>query len=230
MKIRFALLTTMNTVKPIEQIAQEISQLDISTQKAIVNLIEELKQSNSHSQNNLYLVALSKAHSSTESLPKCGNNPEGLKLLIDDLLSSEFLAQLETKDPLLEAKLKGVQHKRELLNYQEKKALTSSEVAAVLGISRQAVDNRRKNDSLLGLSLGNRGYRYPAWQFSNGSVLTGWSEVLSNMEHLDDWSKLIFMLTGDIRLDNKTPLECLKNAQTDDVILAARAYGLQYPS
>ncbi len=150
--------------------------------------------------------------------------------MIDDLLSSEFLAQLEKNDPLLEAKLKGVQHKRELLNYQGKKALNSSEVAALLGITRQAIDNRRKNQSLLGLSLGNRGYRYPAWQFSNGSLLTGWSEVLSNMEHLDDWSKLIFMLTGDIRLDNKIPLECLRNAQIDEVVSAARAYGWQYPA
>ena len=220
----------MSTVKSTEQITNDISQLDISTQKAIVNLIEELKENSDRRKNNLYLVALSKAHSSTEPLPKWGNDPEGLKSLIDDLLSSEFLAQLEQDDPLLEAKLKGVQHKQELLNYQGKKALTSSEVAAILGISRQAVDNRRKNNNLLGLSLGNRGYRYPAWQFSNGSVLTGWSEVLSNMEHLDDWSKLIFMLTGDIRLDNKTPLECLKNAQISEVILAARAYGLQYPA
>lgn len=221
----------MNIVKSIEQITQDISQLDISTQKAIVNLIEELKEnSSSHSQNHLYLVALPKAHPSTEPLPKLGNDSEGLKSLIDNLLSSEFLAQLEKNDPLLEAKLKGVQHKQELLNYQGKKALTSSEVAAVLGISRQAVDNRRKNNSLLGLLLGSRGYRYPAWQFSNGSVLTGWSQVLSNMEHLDDWSKLIFMLTGDIRLDNKIPLECLRNAQTDEVISAARVYGLQYPA
>lgn len=221
----------MSIVKSIEQITQDISQLDISTQKAIVNLIKELKENtSSHSQNHLYLVALPKAHPSTEPLPKWGNDPEGLKSLIDNLLSSEFLAQLEKSDPLLEAKLKGVQHKQELLNYQGKKALTSSEVAAVLGISRQAVDNRRKNNSLLGLSLGSRGYRYPAWQFTNGSVLTGWSEVLSNMEHLDDWSKLIFMLTGDIRLDNLTPLECLRNAQTNEVISAARAYGLQYPA
>ena len=220
----------MNTVRSVEQITQDISQLDISTRTAIANLIEELKENNNHGQNHLYLVALPKAHPSTEPLPKWGNDPEGLKSLIDNLLSSEFLAQLEKSDPLLEAKLKGVQHKQELLNYQGKKALTSSEVAALLGISRQAVDNRRKNNSLLGLSLGSRGYRYPAWQFTNGNILTGWSEVLSNMKHLDDWSKLIFMLTGDIRLDNLTPLECLRNAQTNEVISAARAYGLQYPA
>lgn len=220
----------MNTVRSVEQITQDISQLDISTRTAIANLIEELKENNNHGQNHLYLVALPKAHPSTEPLPKWGNDPEGLRSLIENLLSSEFLAQLEKEDPLLEAKLKGVQHKQELLNYQGKKALTSSEVAAVLGISRQAVDNRRKNNSLLGLSLGSRGYRYPAWQFTNGSVLTGWTEVLSNMEHLDDWSKLIFMLTGDIRLGDKTPLECLKNAQTDEVISAAKAYGSQYPA
>lgn len=221
----------MNTVKPLEQITQDISQLDISTQQAIVDLIEELKENNnSQNKNHLYLIALPKAHSSTEPLTKWGNDTEGLKSLISNLLSSEFLAQLEKNDPLLEAKLKGVQHKQELLNYQGKKALTSSEVATLLGISRQAVDNRRKNNSLLGLSLGNRGYRYPAWQFTNGNILTGWTEVLSNMKHLDDWSKLIFMLAGDIRLENKTPLECLKVAQINEVISAARAYGLQYPA
>jgi hypothetical protein len=221
----------MNIVKSAEQITQDISELDILTQQALMSLVGELK-ANSKSQNktNLYLIALSKAHSSKESLLKWGNDPKELKLLIEDILSSEFLAQLEIDDPLLEAKLKGVQHKQELLNYQGKQALTSSEVAAVLGISRQAVDNRRKNKTLLGLSLGNRGYRYPAWQFSNGSILTGWSEVLKNTEHLDDWSKLIFMLTGDIRLNNQTPLECLKDSQTDEVISAARAYGLQYPA
>jgi hypothetical protein len=221
----------MNIVKSAEQITQDISELDILTQQALMSLVGELK-ANSKSQNktNLYLIALSKAHSSKESLLKWGNDPKELKLLIEDILSSEFLAQLEIDDPLMEAKLKGVQHKQELLNYQGKQALTSSEVAAVLGISRQAVDNRRKNKTLLGLSLGNRGYRYPAWQFSNGSILTGWSEVLKNTEHLDDWSKLIFMLTGDIRLNNQTPLECLKGSQTDEVISAARAYGLQYPA
>jgi hypothetical protein len=221
----------MNTVKLVKQMSQDISELDIPTQRALMSLIEELK-SNSNSQNNahLYLIALSKAHSSTDSLVKLGNNIEGLKLLIEDLTSPEFLAHLETDDPLLKAKLKGVEHKQELLNYQGKKALTSSEVAAVLGITRQAVDNRRKTKILLGLSLGRRGYRYPAWQFNNGSILTGWLEVLKNMEHLDDWSKLIFMLTGDIRLDNKTPLECLHQGETDRVILAVRAYGLQYPA
>jgi hypothetical protein len=221
----------MNTVKSIEQLTQDISKLDISTQQALANLIEELKENkNNHGQNYLYLVALPKAHPSTEPAPRWGNDPEGLKSLIDNILSSEFLAQLEPNDPLLEAKLKGVRHKLELLNDRGKKALTSSEVAALLGISRQAVDNRRKNKSLLGLSLGSRGYRYPAWQFIDNRILPGWERVLSNMEHLDDWSKLIFMLTGDIRLDNKTPLECLKNTQIDEVISAARAYGLQYPA
>jgi hypothetical protein len=152
--------------------------------------------------------------------------PRILAIALSDRHGNVIEVQPHDITPLVE----GIQHKEELLNYQGKQALTSSEVAAVLGISRQAVDNRRKNKTLLGLSLGNRGYRYPTWQFSNGSVLTGWSEVLKNMEHLDDWSKLIFMLTGDIRLNNQTPLECLKGSQTDEVISAASAYGLQYPA
>lgn len=220
----------MKMVKSVEQISEDISRLDIPTQIAIANLIGELKEKEGKVVNNLYLVALPKVHPPTEPLPKLTDDPEGLKTLIDNLLSSEFLAQLEKTDPLLEAKLKGVCHKQELLNYRGEKALSSSEVATLLGISRQAVDNRRKKNNLLGLSLGSRGYRYPSWQFVNGDLLSGWVEVLSNLEHLDEWSKLIFMLTGDVRLENLTPLECLQKGRTEEVISAARAYGLQYPA
>lgn len=214
------------------RLAEEISQLNPRSQLIIANLVKELKHSSeSDNDDNFYLVSLPKSVATgSQAVAQIINTPEGLSSLIDNLLSLEFLEKLEQKDPLLEAKLKGIKAKQELLNYQGRRALTSEEVAIYLNMTRQAVDKRRKQNKLLGILLGKRGYRYPAWQFDDGRVLAGWEQVLANMEHLDDWSKLIFMVTGDIRLDGKTPLECLQKAQVEQVILAAKSYGLQYPS
>jgi hypothetical protein len=35
----------------------------------------------------------------------------------------------------------------------------------------------------------------------------------------------MFFKTGDLRLDGKTPLECLQVGEIDNVILAAQCYG-----
>lgn len=153
-------------------------------------------------------------------------NAAELKQLIDVILNSEFIAELEIEDPLLEAKLRGVEDKERLLNYQER-ALTSSEAAKLLSMTRQSIDNRRRENRLLGLSMGKRGYRYPAWQFVKGDILPGWEKVLAKMEHLDDWSKLIFMLSGDPKLDGQVPLDCLQNGEIEKVISAVEAYGNQ---
>ena len=94
-------------------------------------------------------------------------------------------------------------------------------------MTRQAVDKRRNHNKLLGLSLGKRGYRYPAWQFDNEDVLPGWESVLAALTEISSWGKLQFMLSGDIRLENKTPLECLQAGEIAKVVTAAKAYGQQ---
>lgn len=50
--------------------------------------------------------------------------------------------------------------------------LSGSEVARMLGVSRQAVNQRSGRGSLLAIADG-RGVRYPAWQFQGGSPVHG---------------------------------------------------------
>lgn len=133
---------------------------------------------------------------------------------------------VEEADPLLKAKLKGLEVKQQLLS-QYGEPLNSQEVADLLGMTRQAVDKRRNNNKLLGLSLGKRGYRYPAWQFSSGGILPGWELVLAALIEISPWGKLQFMLSGDVRLEGKTPLECLQIGETEKVVAVAKAYGQQ---
>ena len=132
----------------------------------------------------------------------------------------------EEADPLLKAKLKGLEVKQQLLA-QDGEPLNSQEVADLLGMTRQAVDKRRNSNKLLGLSLGKRGYRYPAWQVERGGILPGWELVLAALAEISSWGKLQFMLSGDIRLEGKTPLECLQIGEIEKVVAAAKAYGQQ---
>lgn len=144
---------------------------------------------------------------------------------INKLLDVNTLALLESDyNPLLQAKLRGVMAKDALLNYQGQ-ALKSNEVALLLDMTRQNVDKYRLGGKLLGVSLNKRGYRYPLWQFTEGQILPGLTFVLVAMKDISDWGKLLFMVTGDVRLENKTPLELLQAGKIETVIEAAKVYG-----
>ncbi len=144
---------------------------------------------------------------------------------INKLLDANTLALLESdSNPLLQAKLRGVMAKDALLNYQGQ-ALKSNEVALLLDMTRQNVDKYRLGGKLLGVSLNKRGYRYPLWQFTEGQILPGLTSVLAAMKDISDWGKLLFMVTGDVRLENKTPLELLQTGEIARVIEAAKVYG-----
>jgi hypothetical protein len=149
--------------------------------------------------------------------------------LITVLTKPEILIKLSASDPLTGARLRGLQVKQNLLT-DDGQPLNSAAVAEILGISRQAVDKRRKSGKLLAVSLGKRGYFYPVFQFGNGELLTGLEEILEVLAKFDPWTQLMFLKTGDLRLGNRTPLECLIDGEVFAVIEAANCYGEPYPA
>ena len=129
--------------------------------------------------------------------------------------------------PLAAAKLRGLRYREKMLS-AEGGTLSSQEVAGILGITRQAVDKRRKAGRLIGLSTGRRGYAYPAWQFDPESgTLPGLEEVLDDLSDHDPWIQLSFMLNPNAYLDDETPLEMLRIAKLEAVRRAAQAFGEQ---
>lgn len=152
----------------------------------------------------------------------------GFDFLLASLSKPETLAHIvSTTDPLLPARLRGLAVKKELLTTGGT-PWTSSQVAEYLGISRQAVDKRRREGKLLGLSLGKRGYRYPVWQFTDGGTLAGLEQILTQLSEYDSWTQLMFLLTGDVRLEGKTSLQCLQQGEIEAALDAALSYGRQY--
>lgn len=122
------------------------------------------------------------------------------------------------------ARAAGIEARDELLNAQGG-SWPVERVAKYLGLTRQAVDKRRKANKLIGLAVGRHGYLYPSWQFSRNGTVPGLEDVLGVLHRHDPWSQVIFMLSPNDRLDGMTPLEVLRKGQTDEVKIAAALFG-----
>jgi hypothetical protein len=144
--------------------------------------------------------------------------------LLDAVNSPDVATAWQVSDPLAEARQRGVVMKRQLLE-SEGGALTVAEVAKRLGISKQAVDKRRRVGKLLSLET-SRGFLYPAWQFSDDRVLPGIERVLGSLR-ATPWTQASWFLTGDSRLDDLRPIDVLRRGESARVERAAAAYGEQ---
>jgi hypothetical protein len=194
--------------------------------KAVLSQLKQNTQTGKQWHNALSLLLTLSVPSAVE--PEAKNLESGFDFLLSSLSKPETLAHIvSATDPLLPARLRGLAVKKELLTTGGT-PWTSSQVAEYLGISRQAVDKRRREGKLLGLSLGKRGYRYPVWQFTDGETLAGLEQVLTQLSEYDSWTQLMFLLTGDVRLEGKTPLQCLQQGNLEAVVSSASSYGQQY--
>ncbi|MBC8122778.1 MAG: hypothetical protein H7Y22_13175 [Gemmatimonadaceae bacterium] len=190
-----------------------------------------LLESNRHPERNDVLASVVQlvgvlAGRNDESSPPLLDVHRAFDALLEILSRPEVLQEAVRADPLAAARLRGVALKRDLL-MAEGGTLTSGQVAAHLHLTRQAVDKRRRKGQLLAFSLGRRGYAYPAWQFHEGRVLAGLGQVLAALAEYSPWTQAMFLTTGDIRLEDETPLEYLRDGHIDAVVAAAAAYGEQ---
>lgn len=152
--------------------------------------------------------------------------PTDLLVALEALSSAPGTAQLVNDDPFLAAKVRGLKRKKQMLDVAGG-ALTSEQVAEVLGISRQAVDKRRASNQLLALTQGRRGYSYPKFQFEEGKTIKGLEQVLPQLKELDPWMQMVFFTSPHERLEGKTPIDCLHKGMVSEVVQAASGHGEQ---
>ena len=165
-------------------------------------------------------------HSSLQQLNAVLGAPSDYSVLLRLLYQPEVMASLTRRDPLARARLRGL-HVRERLLSAEGGVLTAEEAADLLGITRQAIDNRRKRGKLLGVQLGKRGYRYPAWQFTPDGTLPGLGQIFQALDGYSPWIQFSFMLNDNAWLDGLRPLDLLRRGDIEPVIEAAGKYGEQ---
>src|SRR5687768_988849 len=104
---------------------------------------------------------------------------------------------------------RGATVKRELLK-SACGALTSSQVANALGITRQAVDKRRSRRALLAVPSGSGDYLYPACQFRSSGVVPGLDEILKAFQLENSWTQLSALLAPSPSLEGRSVLEALE--------------------
>ena len=162
----------------------------------------------------------------SERIEEATTAPNDYLVLLSAMNTPSVAAQLTEKDPLAAAKLRGVAAKEKLLQTGGG-VLSADEAAKLLGISRQAVDKRRKQGQLIGLVQGRRGYAYPAWQFEGGRTIADLEQVLKVLHGHDPWMQMAFFLNGNDRLGGDSPLELLRGGESSKVLWAAAQYGEQ---
>jgi hypothetical protein len=97
-------------------------------------------------------------------------------------------------------------------------------VAALLRISRQAVDKRRRAGKLIAVPAG-EDYVYPACQFTEQEIVAGLDKALGAMPIQDPWMRLEWLLTEDDALKGSSPLVALKSGAVDEVVELAAGLG-----
>ncbi len=163
---------------------------------------------------------------SSQSVEELTASPTDFELLVNAVSATSTAAVSTDGDPLIRAKLRGIEHRKRILE-KLGGTLSAEQVSELIGISRQAVDRRRSQNQLIGLTQGKRGYAYPAFQFEDGKTLDGLKEVLAALSGHDPWMQSIFFANGNDRLNGRTALDALRQGKTEAVVRAAEAYGEQ---
>ncbi len=107
-------------------------------------------------------------------------------------------------------------------------AFKPEEVQKLLnGVSRQALEKRVKDGSLLAVPGPSNRRRYPAIQFTRYGVVPGLKKVQEALPTRNPWAILNFLVRSDSRLGGRKPIEVLRNGDVDLVVSAARGVGVQ---
>ena len=99
---------------------------------------------------------------------------------------------------------------------------------ALSGISRQAIDKRVREGSLLSVPGPNGVRRFPVCQFlADGSLVKGMKELQAALPVRGPWSAFLFLMQPHADLGGRTPLDVLKDGDLALVIAAAERLGAQ---
>jgi biotin operon repressor len=221
-KLTLCLVEAKQIARRATQDIGEATDLLHEAAKALEQLIEPTRQIAA----TRALRAVSKAivNSPIRALAEAASAPTDVEVLVRALQQPDSIETLKADDPLAPARLRGLREREKLLEV-EGGTLSADDVAKHLNITRQAVNKRRQQGALVGLDAGRHGYLYPAWQFVREGTIPSLEPVLEALNGHDPWMQHIFMVSGNTRLNDRTPLEALRQGLLDDVLTAARALG-----
>ena len=131
-------------------------------------------------------------------------------------------------DARARAVLRGVEYARADLR-DAGGAYDVEQVRALLhDVSRQAIDKRVKEGSLLAVPGPSNRRRFPTVQFrDDGAVIDGLKEVQEALGYSSQWAVLNFLVNPDDNLNDERPIDVLRRGELDRVLESARRIGVQ---
>jgi hypothetical protein len=147
----------------------------------------------------------------TESLAQALVASTGVGTLARILSDGEAIGQaVQTLDPLAPLIARNAEHRLELIE-RCGGTLTAEQAGDLIGISRQAIDKRRRTNALIGLRQGGD-WHYPRHQFDEHrhEVVAGLPRLLQAMPAANPWVLLDFLTAPDQTLGDRAPLEVLR--------------------
>jgi hypothetical protein len=163
-------------------------------------------------------------NAAAHTVEEAAGQSSDLAVIIRALEQPEAIETLTEDDPFATARLRGVRERERLLS-EEGGTWSVEQVAKHLQLTRQAINHRRKQGTLLGLDAGRHGFRYPAWQFARTGTIGGLERVLAALKHLDPWMQQAFMMGKNARLKDKRAIDVLRDADVSSVVKAASTFG-----
>jgi hypothetical protein len=131
------------------------------------------------------------------------------------------------EDKLANALARGLSV-REKMAAEEGGNLSADETARYLGVTKQSVLNMYHGGRLAGWRTDKQGaVRFPVWQFSEHAPLPGLQQVLAKLDEskvLDDWGKIGFFLQRQGLLQNRRPLDLLRENDLAGAVKAAENF------
>lgn len=80
------------------------------------------------------------------------------------------------------------------------------------GLTKQALDSRRTNQTVLAMQTGDGHWLYPAWQFTGlGSIHTALTPVLKGLRGLDRWMAGVWLVAEHPDLGGRSPRQALRD-------------------
>lgn len=148
--------------------------------------------------------------------------PTGAGALAQLLSHSDLIGAAVTDlDPLVPALARNVEHRHQLLK-RAGGVLSAEEAGKIAGVSRQAIDKRRRSGAILAIREGSD-WKYPACQFQDGEVLPGIADIVRGFATQGAWAALDFLLSPDSALGGRSPLEALRQSDRAAVARLIRA-------
>lgn len=151
-----------------------------------------------------------------------GQADEPVPAIVAALTGGRRFTAAERVEAEIDVLMRSFARRRELLAG----ALTASQVAKLLGTSRQTPHDRLAAGTLLAV-MDQGAWRFPAWQFDpegENGVVPGLPAVIRALD-VSPLAKISWLTRPNPMLDGETPLACLKAGQIDRVIALARAVG-----